>query len=81
MQTIPFWLQQAFMDWLTGSIYLDRRGNYRSRIRGRRVLAYNRILKHVYRTNDAFHRAAHRWLELWEAVPTSKLRQSLRDHP
>ena len=72
MQTIPDWLQAAFVDWLTRGIYVDGGGNYRSRL-SRRVVAYNRPLKRVFAHNDDFHHAAELWLSLWEAVPTARL--------
>ena len=74
MQTIPMWLQTAFADWSTGRIYLDGGGNYRSRKTGRRIVPYNRILKHVYPRNADFHRGAEVWLRLWAEVPTARLR-------
>jgi hypothetical protein len=74
MQTIPSWLQSAFLDWLTGRIYLDGGGNYRSRLTGRRVVPYNRSLKRLFPHNQDFHRAAGQWLSLWEAVPTARCR-------
>jgi hypothetical protein len=75
MHTVPDWLQTAFAEWLTGRLYLDRRGNYRSRVLGRprHVVRYNRPLKRAYPQNGEFHRAAHRWLSLWEVVPTARL--------
>jgi len=74
MHTVPDWLQTAFAEWITGRLYLDGRGNYRSaRVLGRRIIAYNRALKRAYPHNDEFHRAAHRWLALWEVIPTAKL--------
>jgi len=78
MQTIPIWLQTAFADWLTGRIYLDGGGNYRSRLPSRAIVPYNRLLKRLYPHNGDFHRAADRWLSLWEAVPTARLRPSER---
>jgi hypothetical protein len=78
MQTIPIWLQTAFADWLTGRIYLDGGGNYRSRLPSRSIVAYNRQLKWLYTDNRDFHRAADRWLSLWETVPTARLRPSER---
>lgn len=78
MQTIPLWLQVAFFDWLAGKVYLDGGGNYRARLPGRRVVPYNRQLKHLYPDNRDFHRAAHLWLTLWEAVPSAKLEQGCR---
>jgi hypothetical protein len=74
MHTVPEWLQTAFAEWLTGRLYLDGSGNYRSRPLGRRVVAYNRALKRAYPRNDDFQRAAHRLLRLWELVPTARLR-------
>jgi hypothetical protein len=74
MQTIPVWLQVAFSDWFTGRAYLDGGGNYPSRLPGRPVVPYNRRLKHVYSSNRDFHRAAHLWLSLWEAVPTARFK-------
>jgi hypothetical protein len=74
MQTIPTWLQTAFIDWLTGRLYVDGRGNYRRRP-DRRVVPYNQALKQLYPQNSEFHRAANLWLALWEAVPTARLRQ------
>ena len=73
MQTIPDWLQSAFLDWLTGRLYVDGRGNYRSRVRPRSVVPQNRLLRRLYPDNLEFHRAAHCWLFLWEAVPTARL--------
>jgi hypothetical protein len=75
MHTVPDWLQTAFAEWLTGRLYLDGRGNYRSRVlhRPRQVVGYNRSLKRAYPQNGEFHRAAHRWLSLWEVVPTARL--------
>src|ERR1700730_10692058 len=57
MQTIPIWLQTAFAEWISGQLYLDGRGNYRSRPLGRRIVPYNRPLKRLYPDNAAFHRA------------------------
>ena len=73
MNSVPTWLQQAFSDWITGRLYVDGRGNYRSRVSRRQVVPYNRPLKRLYAQNAEFHRAAHLWLALWEAVPTAKL--------
>ena len=75
MHTVPDWLQTAFAEWLTGRLYVDRRGNYRSRVIGhpRHVVTYNRPLKRAYPDNGEFHSAAHRWLFLWELVPTARL--------
>ena len=75
MHTVPDWLQTAFAEWLTGRLYLDGRGNYRSRVHGRprHVIPYNRPLRRAYPQNQEFHRAAHRWLSLWELVPTARL--------
>lgn len=73
MQTIPMWLQSAFSDWMTGRLYVDGRGNYRSRVRPRPIVPFNRQLKRLYPDNQDFHRAAHFWLTLWEAVPTARL--------
>ncbi len=73
MHTVPDWLQTAFAEWITGRLYVDGRGNYRSRVLGRRIVTYNRALKRAYPHNDEFHRAAHRWLSLWELVPTARL--------
>ena len=78
MQTVPVWLQVVFSDWITGRLYVDGRGNYRSRVLGRRIVPYNRALKRLYPQNDAFHRAAHLWLALWEAVPTARLTDAPR---
>jgi len=78
MRTIPTWLQTAFADLLTGRIYLDGGGNYRSRLRPHSIVSYNRQLKRLYPDNADFHRAANRWLSLWEAVPTARLRPSER---
>jgi hypothetical protein len=80
MQTIPLWLQIAFSDWLTGQIYVDGHGNYRSRVPGRHIVAYNRSLKRLYPDNRDFHRAAHVWLALWEAVPTARLAVETRSN-
>ncbi len=73
MQAIPQWLQTAFSDWITRRLYLDGRGNYRSRLNARRIVPYNRVLKRLYPENQEFHRAAHLWLTLWAAVPTARL--------
>ena len=73
MQTIPLWLQDAFSDWLTGRIYVDGRGNYRSRLRHRPIIQCNRSLKRLFPDNQDFHRAAHLWLALWDAVLTARL--------
>ena len=75
MHTVPDWLQTAFAEWITGRLYVDGRGNYRSRVRRSQVVAYNRPLKRAYPRNADFHRAAHRWLSLWELVPTARLRE------
>jgi hypothetical protein len=77
MQTIPTWLQEAFVEWLTGRLYVDGRGNYRSRALSRCIVPYNRALKRLYPENAAFHRAAHQWLALWEVVPTAKLTKTV----
>jgi hypothetical protein len=74
MHTIPDWLQTAFSDWLTGRLYVDGCGNYRSLVLGRCIVPYNRSLQRLYPDNQDFHRAAHLWLALWEAVPTARLR-------
>ena len=73
MQTIPLWLQDAFSDWLTGRIYVDGRGNYRSRLRRRPIIPCNRSLKRLYPNNDDFHRATQIWLELRDVVPLARL--------
>jgi hypothetical protein len=73
MQTIPLWLQAAFSDWITRRLYVDGRGNYRSRVGTRRVVPYNRALRRLYPGNRNFHQAAHLWLTLWSAVPTARL--------
>jgi len=77
MQTIPKWLQAAFSDWITGRLYVDGRGTYRSRVPGRPVLPCNRILARLYPDPDDFDRAAHLWLALWEAVPTARLAERI----
>ena len=73
MQTVPPWLQRIFADWIANRIYVDGRGNYRSRVLHRRIVPYNRSLKRLYPQNQDFHAAAHLWLALWEAVPMAKL--------
>ena len=73
MHAVPDWLQTAFAEWVTGRLYLDGRGNYRSRALGRRIVAYNRSLKRAYPDNQDFHHAATRWLSLWEVIPTARL--------
>ena len=75
MHTVPDWLQTAFAEWLTGRLYVDSRGNYRARILGRPryIVPYNRQIKRAYPGNDQFHRAAHRWLSLWEVIPTATI--------
>ncbi len=78
MQTIPLWLQTAFSDWMTGRLYVDGCGNYRSRVPGRPVVAHNRPLKRLYPENRDFHRAAHLWLTLWEGVQTARLTRAER---
>ena len=77
MQTIPTWLQQAFIDWLTQRLYLDGGGNYRLHL-SRRIAPYNRSLKPLYPHNHDFHTAAHAWLSLWEHVPTAQLNGTQR---
>jgi hypothetical protein len=72
MQTIPTWLQQAFCDWLTRRLYLDRGGNYRL-CPSRQIASYNRRLKGVFPRNQEFHRASQAWLSLWETVPSARL--------
>jgi hypothetical protein len=73
MHTVPEWLQTAFAEWITGRRYVDGSGNYRSRVpaRPRRVARYNRALRHAYPDFGDFRRAAERWLELRELVPTA----------
>jgi hypothetical protein len=78
MQTVPLWLQGAFADWIANRIYVDGRGNYRSRVLHRRIVRYNRALKRLYPQNEDFRRASHMWLALWDAVPTAKLTQTER---
>ena len=78
MHTVPDWLQTAFAEWLTGRLYLDGSGNYRSRALGRHVVSYNRPLKRAYPRNEDFHRAAHRWLSLWEVIPTAAIERMER---
>ena len=75
MHTVPNWLQTAFAEWITGRLYIDGRGNYRSRVLGRHrvIVSYNRTLKRAYPHNQDFHRAAHRWLSLWEVIPTATI--------
>jgi hypothetical protein len=73
MQTIPLWLQTAFSDWITRRVYVDGRGNYRSRVNAQRVVPYNCALRRLYPDNRDFHQAAHLWLTLWSAVPTARL--------
>jgi hypothetical protein len=74
MHTIPVWLQQAFIDWLTRRLYLDGGGNYRSRP-SRRIAPHNRQLKRLYPDNQRFHKAAEAWLTLWEHVLTAAARK------
>ena len=74
MHTVPDWLQIAFAEWITGRLYVDGRGNYRLRPRGSRVVPYNRPLRRAYPSNIDFHRAALRWLALWEVIPTARLK-------
>jgi hypothetical protein len=78
MHTVPDWLQTAFAEWVTGRLYIDAAGNYRKRVadQHRDVVSYNRALKHAYGDNREFHRAAERWLQLWELVPTARLNDS-----
>jgi hypothetical protein len=75
MHTVPDWLQTAFAEWLTGRLYVDGCGNYRSRVLGRPrfVVSYNQPLKRAYPRNQDFHQAAHRWLSLWEVIPTATI--------
>jgi hypothetical protein len=74
MHTVPDWLQTAFAEWVTGRLYVDGRGNYRSRVlHGKGVVPYNRRLKRAYPDNRQFHDAADRWLALWELIPTATL--------
>jgi hypothetical protein len=75
MHTVPEWLQTAFAEWVTRRLYVDRRGNYRARVLGRHhaIVGYNQALKRVYPHHQDFHRAAHRWLSLWELVPTATI--------
>ena len=73
MHTVPDWLQTAFAEWITGRLCVDGRGNYRSRALGRRIVAYNRALRGAYPSNHEFDRAAHRWLSLWEVIPTATI--------
>ena len=73
MHAVPDWLQTAFVEWITGRLYVDGRGNYRSRVLGRRIVAYNRALKRAYPHNQDFHRAANRWLSLWQVIPTGTI--------
>ena len=75
MQAIPLWLQEAFTNWLTGRLYVDGRGNYRSRLHRRPIIPCNRSLKRLYPDNQDFHRAAQIWLELWDVVPFARLTQ------
>ena len=77
MHTVPDWLQTAFAEWITGRLYVDGRGNYRSHVLGR-IVAYNRPLKRAYPSNGDFHRAAHRWLSLWEVIPTATIERMER---
>jgi hypothetical protein len=76
MQTIPLWLQAAFSDWVTGRLYLDGRGNYRSRVHARRIVRYSRALRRLYLDNRDFCQAADLWLTLWSAVPRARLVRS-----
>jgi hypothetical protein len=73
MRPIPDWLQHAFAEWLTHRLYVDGRGNYRARVEGRPIVRYNRALKRLYPSNEAFHRAAHLWRTLWEMVPDASV--------
>jgi hypothetical protein len=75
MHTVPDWLQTAFAEWITGRLYVDGRGNYRSRVLGRTrcIVTYNRPLKRAYPRNADFYRAAGRWLSLWEVIPTANI--------
>jgi hypothetical protein len=83
MHTVPDWLQTAFAEWITGRLYLDRRGNYRSRVpnRPRQVVAFNRPLKRAYPVHAEFHQAATRWLSLWELIPTARLSRTPSPKP
>lgn len=71
-QIIPAWLQTAFVQWLTGQLYLDNGGNYRARA-PRRIVACNRALKATFPSCREFHEAAHLWMALWAAVPTARI--------
>lgn len=75
MHTVPDWLQTAFAEWITGRLYIDGRGNYRSRVLGRHrvIVGYNRALKRAYPHHQDFHRAANCWLSLWEVIPTATI--------
>ena len=79
MNIIPDWLQTAFVDWLTGRLYVDAAGNYRRRFLGRprAVIKHNDALRRTYPDSREFQRAAERWLALWEVVPTARLRHTL----
>jgi hypothetical protein len=68
MQTIPLSIQHALVDWLTGRIYVDRSGNYRSRL-SHRLVPRNRELKRRFPHHREFEQAAEAWLSLWEVVP------------
>jgi hypothetical protein len=76
MQKIPTWLKQAFIDWLTGRLYVDGRRNYRRRP-DRRIVPYNQALKRLYPENTEFHLAANLWLALWDTVRIARLRQTV----
>lgn len=63
-------LLQAFRDWTGNRAYLDNSGNYHLKPRveiagvesyaGKGPIAHwNRLVKHTYATNEAFHKAAH----------------------
>ena len=73
MHTVPDWLQTAFAEWITGRLYVDGRGNYRSRLHRRPIIPCNRSLKRLYPNNDDFHRATQIWLELRDVVPLDRL--------
>jgi len=45
VHTVPDWLQTALAEWVTGRLYVDGAGNYRSKVSGKRIVPYNRPLK------------------------------------
>ena len=79
-QVIPAIVQRAFVATLTRDAYRDRAGRYRLRSRAGRLAPWSQLIAALYPNPRDLHRAAARWLELWDAVPLARIAPPPRTH-